>query len=530
MLFSSRTGAAERSASVSASPSAVPSPGRASRVRPRTTLRSCVGGATTAARSAKITTPTRSESGTTFQEALDRVPAAASLVGLTSVAVIERDMSTASMTVASFRLTERVACGRANPVTSTATATSSTATGRCRSRPGDWPTTLGKIAARRTAPCRRAASPLQQDVGRPLPRDEQQREQRERPLEAHRRGLPAAQEGHEQAQPVALGRQHDVPDADGGEQRRATPLRSSAAAAAKRCAQPLAARVDAQPPAGLRVDEPELADVGSSCSRASRISIASTSWRAASCSSGRRQSSGPRKSETTTTSARWRARRAVRAQRRAERGRARPPSLGSSRSAPSSPSSPRRPWRGGRTRGLARRTSTTPSRLPRRVATWPSASATPSATSALRRSAVPNVIEARRVEHEPGRQHPLGDVHAHVRLAACGPSRSSRSGARRRRARTGAPGRARCRRRARRAVVAREQALDAAPDRQVERAQQRAGQRPGPGRAGVARPARRARRTSRAPARRPRSICGIGTVASTWSRIVSGVTSSASAW
>ena len=37
---------------------------------------------------------------------------------------------------------------------------------------------------------------------------------------------------------------------------------------------------------------------------------------------------------------------------------------------------------------------TTPSRLPRRVATWPIASATPSATSALRRSAVPNVIEA----------------------------------------------------------------------------------------------------------------------------------------
>ena len=41
-----------------------------------------------------------------------------------------------------------------------------------------------------------------------------------------------------------------------------------------------------------------------------------------------------------------------------------------------------------------RRTRRAPSRLPRRLARWPSASATPSATSAFLRSAVPNDMEA----------------------------------------------------------------------------------------------------------------------------------------
>ena len=55
---------------------------------------------------------------------------------------------------------------------------------------------------------------------------------------------------------------------------------------------------------------------GSSCSRGSRISTATTSWRAASRSSGCRQSSGPRKSETATTSERRRTSRAARSQAR----------------------------------------------------------------------------------------------------------------------------------------------------------------------------------------------------------------------
>ena len=47
--------------------------------------------------------------------------------------------------------------------------------------------------------------------------------------------------------------------------------------------------------------------LGSASSRGSRISTATTSWRPASASSGRRQSRGPRKSEITATNARWRA-------------------------------------------------------------------------------------------------------------------------------------------------------------------------------------------------------------------------------
>jgi hypothetical protein len=71
-----------------------------------------------------------------------------------------------------------------------------------------------------------------------------------------------------------------------------------------------------------------------------------------------------------------------------------PSASGSLRSSASSWSSPIRPWRGRMTFGAPPPKATTPRRLPRRLATWPTAIATPSATSALRRSAVPNVIEA----------------------------------------------------------------------------------------------------------------------------------------
>ena len=71
-----------------------------------------------------------------------------------------------------------------------------------------------------------------------------------------------------------------------------------------------------------------------------------------------------------------------------------PSGSGSARSSASRPSRPSRPWRGRRIRGSPPPSATTPKRLPRRVQTWPMASATPSATSVLRRSAVPNVIDA----------------------------------------------------------------------------------------------------------------------------------------
>ena len=57
------------------------------------------------------------------------------------------------------------------------------------------------------------------------------------------------------------------------------------------------------------------------------------------------------------------------------------------------------------------------SRLPRRVATWPTARATPSATSHLRRSAVPKVIDGDVSSRSQVFDRALGDVRAHVRLA-----------------------------------------------------------------------------------------------------------------
>ena len=51
----------------------------------------------------------------------------------------------------------------------------------------------------------------------------------------------------------------------------------------------------------------------------------------------------------------------------------------------------------------------------------------------------------RRVDDEPRRQVAVGDLLADVGLASCAPTRSSRSGARRRRAGTAATRRARCR-------------------------------------------------------------------------------------
>ena len=69
-------------------------------------------------------------------------------------------------------------------------------------------------------------------------------------------------------------------------------------------------------------------------------------------------------------------------------------SSGSSRRAVSRPTRPIRPCLAGSDRGLPSPNVTIPRRFPRLVATWPIASAVPSATSAFRRSAVPNCIES----------------------------------------------------------------------------------------------------------------------------------------
>ena len=67
---------------------------------------------------------------------------------------------------------------------------------------------------------------------------------------------------------------------------------------------------------------------------------------------------------------------------------------GSRLSASSRASKPRLPCRAGDVTGLRSPNVASASRLPRRTAKWPSASETPSATSHLRRSAVPKVMDA----------------------------------------------------------------------------------------------------------------------------------------
>ena len=136
------------------------------------------------------------------------------------------------------------------------------------------------------------------------------------------------------------------------------------------------------------------------------------------------------------------------------------------------------------------------------------------------------------VEDEPRDEHALGEVDADMRLARArgrvpvDPANIVARNVRphHRELRSGSQ--------QVRPEVTGEQPLDAPTDRDVERAQEPFGHRPGAGTGGesAARGARR--RSSPAPhaaLARARSSCGVGTAASTWSRIESGVTSSASA-
>ena len=183
-----------------------------------------------------------------------------------------------------------------------------------------------------------------------------------------------------------------------------------------------------------------------------------------------------------------------------------------SRSAVRSPMSPTRPCRGGSMRGFESPKVTTPSRFPRRVARWPTAIATPSATSALRRSAVPNCIET-----DVSRTSQLTRTRSASVTRTCGSFvravtfQSIR--------RTSSPGDVRPDERElgalaveRRAVVAGEQSLDAPPDADVERAQERLGHRPG---AGASWAGDGWALEPQAALDLARSICGTGTAAST---------------
>ena len=214
---------------------------------------------------------------------------------------------------------------------------------------------------------------------------------------------------------------------------------------------------------------------GSSCSRGSWISTAITSWRAASWSSCGRQSRGPRKSETTTITDRAAGRdaRCVRAPSRATSARrARDPARAAARAGARAgrgcPGVRGEVDRGPVAEGGDARAGCRDGR-----AKWPIASATPSATSHFRRSAVPNVIEADVSSSEPRLDGALGDVDPDMRLAGAGGdvpvdqadvvARHVRPHLRELGAVADRP----------RAVVAREQPVDPPAHRQVELAQER---------------------------------------------------------
>jgi hypothetical protein len=141
----------------------------------------------------------------------------------------------------------------------------------------------------------------------------------------------------------------------------------------------------------------------------------------------------------------------------------------------------------------------------------------------------PEKHRGRRVEDDPGHEYPLGLPHADVRLASAGRdvpvdradvvARNVRPDLRELRSLA----------LENRPVIPGEQPFHPAADRHVERAQQPFRDR---SRAGTVRPDLGAEGSGEGHAAvvRARSILGTGTAASTLSRIVSGLTSSANAW
>ena len=192
--------------------------------------------------------------------------------------------------------------------------------------------------------------------------------------------------------------------------------------------------------------------------------------------------------------------------------------------------SPRRPCLGGSACGVrvAERHDTEPVAAPRRE--MPDGDRHPFGDVGLAAIRRPELHRGRDVEHEPGDEHALGERDANVRLVR--PRRHVPVDAA-----DVVTGDVRANERElgafaekRRPIVAGQQTLDAAPDAHVESTQERPRHRP---RAGTGRGGRRGYdglREAHAALDLARSICGTGTAASTCSRMVSGLTSSASAW
>ena len=357
------------------------------------------------------------------RQLVDEVEAAccalSSRVGATSVAIIEPDTSIARMIVASSRGTASTADGRASARTSAAIATTYSAGGTWRRQAGASRDEVGEQVDVREPDDVAAAPPLDEQV------DRDQHRHREEPDEERGFG-----EGHEALPRVRSwparsrsqssdGGQDDVPGASAPELGR-----QRTALGGGRGREPLAERsrggVDTDLAAGLGIDERQLADVG-------QVALARVvdldREDVVACRDGRErrsQSRGPRKSETRTTSPPRRAAAVMKPKGRGRRGRRRC----------------QWPVGGGRAFGARQQQGrqqpvatdgrldppvagppnvTMPSRLPRWVARWPTAIATPSATSALRRSGRAERHRWRESSSEPRRQRALRDVDADVR-------------------------------------------------------------------------------------------------------------------
>ena len=185
------------------------------------------------------------------------------------------------------------------------------------------------------------------------------------------------------------------------------------------CAQPRAARVDPDVASGLGVDQPELAGVDelllarvADLDRDHLVPRGELEHRRVPVA--RPAEVGDDHHERALACDRGRATDGL-----AERGRAdaTPDARCSSRSVARRPSKPSRPCRTGSHRSAPSPKVITPSRFPRRVDRWPKRD-----RHALGEVGLPAVGGAeehrrRRVEHEPGDEHPLGELDAHVRLA-----------------------------------------------------------------------------------------------------------------
>ena len=389
--------------------------------------------------------PIEYPSGATSRKVRAAATAAASREGFTSVAVIEREVSSARTTVASRPATESVARGRATPTINAASATSARANGsslRMRRGAGaDAATSAGvpnaaPWALRRRSPTIRSTT-IAGITSRPssamgVPK-------------RHRRFPRCAARTRSQS-PLVESTTCEAPR--GGEVGRdLAPLlpRPPPRTASAGVASLVSTRRRA---AGLRIREPHLAHVDelvlarvadldgehvvpggeveerrAPVARAAEVGDDGDERPLARDGAEQRRAPAPAR-------ARRRARPRRRARAASRRGRLDPAgaATASARRAPNDVS---------------------PTRFPRALAAWPSASATPVGDVRLAAVGRPESHRRRLVEHDPGDEHALGELHPDVRLAACARSRSSRSGGRRRPARTAGPARARCRARAR---------------------------------------------------------------------------------